>query len=100
MRMNTRLVLARLRLLRPAVVLAAVLAAAVTAGATRAGSAAAPGGPKFSRPTAFDTSKPLRVLAKTYRVKGFGQVPVQRGPAGADRRYDADATGSSLGSAS
>jgi hypothetical protein len=99
MRMSTRLVLARLRLLRPAVVLAAVLAVAVTAGATQAGSAAAPGGPKFSGPAAFDTSKPLRVLAKTYRVKGFGQVPAQRGPAGADRRYDADATGSSLGSA-
>jgi hypothetical protein len=72
----------------------ALLAAVLTAvGATQAVSAPAKTGPKFTKPAAFDVSKPLRELAKTAKAtkQKDGQMRPERGPAVASEGYSGDA---------
>jgi hypothetical protein len=84
------------RLLGLAVVLGAVLVAAVTAGATQAGPATSMRGPEFTEAVAFDTSKPLRDIAKNAKSHKGEPLP-SGGPPGSDRQLDAD--GGSSGAA-
>ena len=73
----------------------AVLAVAFAAvGASQAGSATARSGPEFSEAVAFDTSKPLRELAKTAKAsprQKAPQVVPERGPIVADAGFAGDA---------
>jgi hypothetical protein len=62
-------------------------------GATQAVSDAAKTGPKFTKPAAFDVSRPLRELAKAAkatRQKG-GQMRAERGRAVASEGHSAEA---------
>ena len=73
----------------------AVLAVAFAAvGASQAGSATARSGPEFSEAVAFDTSKPLRQLAKTAKTAAKQKAPqlgLERGPIVADEGFAGDA---------
>jgi hypothetical protein len=79
-----------LRLFGVGALLVALLAAA---GATQAVSAPAKTGPKFTKPAAFDVSKPLRELAKAAKGtrQNGGQMRPERGRAVASEGYSADA---------
>jgi hypothetical protein len=91
MRETPRRTLRTLRLCGVAALLAVVLAAV---GATQAGSAPAQSGPEFRDAAAFDTSKPLRELAKTAKAaakKKDLQLGPERGPFLADEGYAGDA---------
>jgi hypothetical protein len=79
-----------LRLFGVGALLVALLAAA---GATQAVSAPAKTGPKFTKPAAFDVSKPLRELAKAAKAtrESGGQMRPERGRAVASEGYSADA---------
>jgi hypothetical protein len=83
----------RQRVLFGAGVLSTALLTAV--GATPAGSAPAQHGAVFSEAVAFDTSKPLRELAKTAKAAGRGQsngrMSPERGPAVKDEGFSGDA---------
>jgi hypothetical protein len=76
-------------------------------GAAQAGSAPMQFTPKFTGPAAFDTSKPLRELAKAASIaKAAGasastdkEVRPDRGPAVADRGYSGDAAVQASGAA-
>src|SRR6266540_2374217 len=46
--------------------------------------------PKFSHAAAFDTSKPLRTLAKTATWATTGQLPPELGPVATDTSYTGD----------
>jgi len=74
------------------IVLALVATAVAASGATQAGSSAAKRGPKFTEAKAFDTSKPLRELAKNRKPPkaNGGEVRPDRGPTFADRGYSSD----------
>jgi hypothetical protein len=84
------------------VFMAALVTAVVAAGATQAGSAAPRKyEPKFSKAVAFDTSKPLRDLAKSAKNVKANAPPAERGPVVADKGHAADgALQSSTGSGS
>ena len=73
----------------------AVLAVAFAAvGASQADSATARSGPEFSEAVAFDTSKPLRELAKTAKAAPRQKAPQavpERGPIVADAGFAGDA---------
>jgi hypothetical protein len=79
-----------LRLCGVGALLALVLAAVV---ASQAGSASARSGPRFSEAVAFDTSKPLRALARTAKPAGQEAPPAiqERGPVLADEGFAGDA---------
>jgi hypothetical protein len=82
----------RLRALFVAGVLSAALLMAV--GATPAGSAPAKHDPLFTEAVAFDTSKPLRELAKTARASARRQpvrLGTERGPTVKDKGFSGDA---------
>jgi len=90
-----------LRLLAVGVVVAAVLTPIETA---QAGSAPMQFTPTFTGPAAFDTSKPLRELAKTASAakaatSKIEEVRPDRGPAVADRGYSGDAAVQASGAA-
>ena len=90
-----------LRLLAVGVVVAAVLTPIETA---QAGSAPMQFTPTFTGPAAFDTSKPLRELAKTASAakaatSKIEEVRPDRGPAVADRGYSGDAAVQTSGAA-
>jgi hypothetical protein len=72
------------------IMLVATAVAAVSAGTTQAGSNRAMKGPTFSNAVAFDVSKPLRDLAKDAKPN----IAPSAAPAGADRNYSVDRTGS------
>ena len=73
----------------------AVLAVAFAAvGASQADSAPARSGPVFSEAVAFDTSKPLRQLAKTAKATAqqkASRLGLERGPVLADEGFGGDA---------
>jgi hypothetical protein len=75
------------------VLLAALATAVVAAGATQAGSAAGtkgPKGPKFTEAKAFDTSKPLRDLAKTAKPPKPQDLRPEKGPVVANHGHSPD----------
>ena len=81
----------RLGLLGVVVLVAALVTAVVAASAIQAGSAApSTYQPKFSKAVAFDTSKPLRELAKSAKKVKANEPPAERGRAVADKGHVAD----------
>jgi hypothetical protein len=80
-----------------AVALAALATAVAAAAATQASSAAGKSGPKFSEAKAFDTSKPLKELAKTAKPPKPKDLRPERGPAIADNGPAGDAAVQSAG---
>jgi hypothetical protein len=80
----------KLRLLGAGVLLAALL---TPAGSAQASPAQRPNGPKFTEAAAFDTSRPLRDLAKTTKAprSKAGEVRTDRGPVVANRGHSRDA---------
>jgi hypothetical protein len=83
-----------LQLLGALALLVAGLTVVAAAGATKTGSArTAKAGPTFSAPAAFDTSKPLRELAKLKGPKATEKAEIRpdRGKVSADRGHARDA---------
>jgi hypothetical protein len=86
----------RRRLRRRSLVGVGVVAAGLltAVAATPAGTAPAAHSPKFSRAVAFDTSKPLRELAKTAKTAARdkdARMSPERGPTVTDKGYSGDA---------
>jgi hypothetical protein len=80
----------RLGLLGVLVGIAAVVAALAAAGTPQAGSLVGKLKPKFTEAAAFDTSKPLRELARTAKPSQAKPLPQERGPVVAGRGHSAD----------
>jgi hypothetical protein len=80
----------RLGQLAAVVLLGAGVTAVIAVGATQAGSVAVKKAPKFTEAKAFDTSKPLRDLAKTAKPPKPQDLRPEKGPNVADSGYSAD----------